>query len=310
MSTKHIFRVEKTRNYSVMSNYHLDDKDLSWKAKGIHTYILRLPDNWVIRIEHLVTVGIDKEKSTRSGMKELYDKRYWQKYPVYLGGKVSHWETKISEIPFPEEEIIKSIVIKDGKEKINYAIEKKEPVDNFEEKSVDNSTEELSKTIHKAETVGNTDAQLLSQNVHVGNVDVGNLLVGKEGLSSTYSLSNTIYNNNSVSQSDGQINSLFKQIVNDAQIELYNERECKLLKDTIYQMLNLHELKVGGKIYSRDEIHSQLQNLTLSLCDIALHKFQIAVKKNNVTSRLRYFMVILFNVVLEGSAEDYEYEKD
>lgn len=298
MSTKHIFRVEKTRNYSVMSNYHLDDKDLSWKAKGIHTYILRLPDNWVIRIEHLVTVGIDKEKSTRSGMKELYDKRYWQKYPVYLGGKVSHWETKISEIPFPEEEIIKSIVIKGGKEKINYVIDREEPVDN--------STEKSSKTVHNAETIENTDTQLLSQNVHVGNVDVGNLLVEKEGLSSTYSLSNTIYNNNSVSQSDGQINSLFKQIVNDAQIDIYNERESKLFKDAVLQLLYLHELKVGNKVYSRDEIHSQLQNLTLSLCDIALHKFQIAIKKNNVTSRLRYFMVILFNVILEGSAEDYK----
>ena len=305
MSTKHIFRVEKTRNYSVMSNYHLDDKDLSWKAKGIHTYILRLPDNWVIRIEHLVTVGIDKEKSTRSGMKELYDKRYWQKYPVYLGGKVSHWETKISEIPFPEEEIIKSIVIKDGKEKINYAIEKKEPVDNFEEKSVDNSTEELSKTIHKAETVGNTDAQLLSQNVHVGNVDVGNLLVGKEGLSSTYSLSNTIYNNNSVSQSDGQINSLFKQICNYAQISLYNERESKLLEDTIFQMLNLHELKVEEKIYGKEIIRYYLQRLTLDICDVALHKFQQAIKKNNVTNRLRYFMVVLFNSILEASADSY-----
>jgi hypothetical protein len=298
VSTKHIFRVEKTRNYSVMSNYHLDDKDLSWKAKGIHTYILRLPDNWVIRIEHLVTVGIDKEKSTRSGMKELYDKRYWQKYPVYLGGKVSHWETKISEIPFPEEEIIKSIVIKGGKEKINYVIDREEPVDN--------STEKSSKTVHNAETIENTDTQLLSQNVHVGNVDVGNLLVEKEGLSSTYSLSNTIYNNNSVSQSDGQINSLFKQIVNDAQIDIYNERESKLFKDAVLQLLYLHELKVGNKVYSRDEIHSQLQNLTLSLCDIALHKFQIAIKKNNVTSRLRYFMVILFNVILEGSAEDYK----
>ena len=38
-----VFRVEKTRNFTVMSNYHLRDKSLSLKAKGLLSLMLSLP---------------------------------------------------------------------------------------------------------------------------------------------------------------------------------------------------------------------------------------------------------------------------
>lgn len=41
-----VFRVEKTRNYTVMSNYHLRDKSLSLKAKGLLSLMLSLPEDW------------------------------------------------------------------------------------------------------------------------------------------------------------------------------------------------------------------------------------------------------------------------
>ena len=41
-----IFRIEKTKNYTVMSNYHLKDKRLSFKAKGLLSYMLSLPDTF------------------------------------------------------------------------------------------------------------------------------------------------------------------------------------------------------------------------------------------------------------------------
>ena len=41
-----VFRVEKTRNYTVMSNHHLRDKSLSLKAKGLLTLMLSLPEDW------------------------------------------------------------------------------------------------------------------------------------------------------------------------------------------------------------------------------------------------------------------------
>ena len=41
-----VFRVERTNNYTVMSNYHLRDKTISFKAKGLLSMMLSLPENW------------------------------------------------------------------------------------------------------------------------------------------------------------------------------------------------------------------------------------------------------------------------
>ena len=41
-----VFRVQKTQNYTVMSNYHLNDKTLTLKAKGLLSLMLSLPDSW------------------------------------------------------------------------------------------------------------------------------------------------------------------------------------------------------------------------------------------------------------------------
>ena len=41
-----IFRVERTKNYTVMSNHHFKNKSPSLKAKGVLSLMLSLPDNW------------------------------------------------------------------------------------------------------------------------------------------------------------------------------------------------------------------------------------------------------------------------
>ena len=41
-----VFRVERTQNYTIMSNYHLRDKSISLKAKGLLSQMLSLPEDW------------------------------------------------------------------------------------------------------------------------------------------------------------------------------------------------------------------------------------------------------------------------
>ena len=41
-----VFRIEKTRDYTVMANHHLRNKELSLKAKGLLSLMLSLPDDW------------------------------------------------------------------------------------------------------------------------------------------------------------------------------------------------------------------------------------------------------------------------
>ena len=48
-----VFRVEKNKGYTVMSNHHLRNKELTLKAKGLLSQMLSLPENWGLAIHAL-----------------------------------------------------------------------------------------------------------------------------------------------------------------------------------------------------------------------------------------------------------------
>ena len=57
-----VFRIEKTRDYTVMSNHHLRDKSLSLKAKGLLSLMLSLPEEWDYTTKGLARIckdGVD-----------------------------------------------------------------------------------------------------------------------------------------------------------------------------------------------------------------------------------------------------------
>ena len=66
-----VFRVEKTRNYTVMSNYHLRDKSLSLKAKGLLSLMLSLPEEWDYTTKGLAYICKDGVDSIRTAVREL-----------------------------------------------------------------------------------------------------------------------------------------------------------------------------------------------------------------------------------------------
>ena len=66
-----VFRVEKNKNYTVMSNYHLRDKRLSLKAKGLLSYMLSLPEDWDYSIKGLCKINKENESAIRTALKEL-----------------------------------------------------------------------------------------------------------------------------------------------------------------------------------------------------------------------------------------------
>ena len=69
MST--VFRVEKTANYTVMSNTHLKDRRLSYKSKGLLSVILSLPPEWDYTITGLAVIAADGVDSVKTAIKEL-----------------------------------------------------------------------------------------------------------------------------------------------------------------------------------------------------------------------------------------------
>ncbi|MCD8391131.1 MAG: helix-turn-helix domain-containing protein, partial [Firmicutes bacterium] len=65
------FRVEKTRDFTVMSNHHLRNKDLSLKAKGLMSFILSLPDEWDLTLSGLEKLNLAGMTSIKSAVDEL-----------------------------------------------------------------------------------------------------------------------------------------------------------------------------------------------------------------------------------------------
>ena len=52
-----IFRINKTNNYTVMSNIHLHDKNLSYRAKGLLSFMLSLPKDWDYSVNGLAKIS-------------------------------------------------------------------------------------------------------------------------------------------------------------------------------------------------------------------------------------------------------------
>lgn len=71
-----IIRVEKNRNYTVINNEFLKNKELSLKAKGLLAVCLSLPDTWDWSIAGLVAICKESITSVRSSLKELEEHGY------------------------------------------------------------------------------------------------------------------------------------------------------------------------------------------------------------------------------------------
>ena len=66
-----VFRVERTNNYTVMSNYHLRDKTISFKAKGLLSMMLSLPENWDYTLAGLARISLEGKDAIRATVVEL-----------------------------------------------------------------------------------------------------------------------------------------------------------------------------------------------------------------------------------------------
>jgi predicted transcriptional regulator len=66
-----VIRVNKTKDYTVMSNTHLKEKEMSLKAKGLLSLMLSLPENWNYSVEGLVAICTENKTAIRNTLKEL-----------------------------------------------------------------------------------------------------------------------------------------------------------------------------------------------------------------------------------------------
>jgi len=102
-----VFRVNKTKDYSTISNYHLRDKNLSLKAKGLLSVMLSLSENWDYSIKGLVAISKENETSINSALKELKERGYLvitKKMPNETSNGRIQYEYDIYEKPIQDSE--------------------------------------------------------------------------------------------------------------------------------------------------------------------------------------------------------------
>jgi hypothetical protein len=75
-----VFRIEKTSDYTVMSNHHLKNKNLSLKAKGLLSQMLSLPDDWDYTLKGLATLNRESIDAIREAVKELENAGYIERF--------------------------------------------------------------------------------------------------------------------------------------------------------------------------------------------------------------------------------------
>ncbi len=94
------FRVNKNVNYTVMSNYHLQDKKLSLKAKGLLSYMLSLSDDWDYSLKGLTIGCKDGLDSVRTAVLELEEHGYVRRQKVRNArGQIIDYDYQVYESP-------------------------------------------------------------------------------------------------------------------------------------------------------------------------------------------------------------------
>ncbi len=82
-----VFRVERNRGYTVMSNHHLRNRGLTLKAKGLLSQMLSLPETWDYTLAGLS--HINREKIDAQTISFTSSRR--RLYRIYLHWKIQHW---------------------------------------------------------------------------------------------------------------------------------------------------------------------------------------------------------------------------
>ena len=97
-----VCRVEKNRNYTTMSNYHLRDPNLSNKARGLLSTMLSLPDSWDYTTRGRAKICKDGVDGITAQLKELEQCGYLVRHRIRdAGGKITDMEYIIYEKPHP-----------------------------------------------------------------------------------------------------------------------------------------------------------------------------------------------------------------
>lgn len=95
-----VFRVEKNSNYTTMCNYHLRDRSITLKAKGLLSMLLSLPEKWHYSVRGLAAISLEGIDGIVAALKELEGHGYLERRQSRMAnGRMGETEYTIYEVP-------------------------------------------------------------------------------------------------------------------------------------------------------------------------------------------------------------------
>ena len=104
-----VFRIERNKNYTVMSNYHLRDKSISLKAKGLLSQMLSLPEEWDYTLSGLACINKESKDAIRTAINELEQAGYIRRHQTrnerggFAANEYVIYERPVLEEPLSQE---------------------------------------------------------------------------------------------------------------------------------------------------------------------------------------------------------------
>lgn len=159
-----VFRIHKTDNYTVMSNAHFKEREMSLKAKGLLSLMLSLPDSWSYNIAGLVKLSKDGKDSVMSALSELEKFGYLQRKQVTNDkGQFAGVEYNIFEVPQTDNSVAVNRIsaeqkaVKSNSEEPHLLSTKGIKKESIKELSVSSTNKEKEKIDELLMGVGNTE---------------------------------------------------------------------------------------------------------------------------------------------------------
>ena len=141
-----VFKVERTHDYTVMSNHHLKNRALSLKAKGLLSLVLSLPDDWDYTLQGLAHISLEKVVAIRKAIIELENEGYITRTRERdEQGRLRGTEYIIGEQPISEKPALEKPMLENPTQ-LNKKIYNKNKSSMYEEIPQSNQSKEETKT--------------------------------------------------------------------------------------------------------------------------------------------------------------------
>ena len=122
-----IIRCQRVQGFTIVSNQARNDGSISFKAFGLLSYLMGLPENWDINVDHLVSVRPDGRTAIYSALNELIEAGYVVRRRRYQDGKVSTVDYYVSDEKEFDEDLLANAYNPKGAKPENRKPENRKP---------------------------------------------------------------------------------------------------------------------------------------------------------------------------------------